>query len=362
MIHTIRQFELVPISTFGAGLTRIGGVDLDVMNTGPFCLVSQAFKKHSPRCVPDGFINTAKVIFLHIVDRKVFNDYGVESVYELTTELMRKIMSFPFNSFMDTSNYLTSFPSGYSRLLLSGKFSLSFCESPFFFPEEPRVFDMFPIGERNKVLKTHIDSNRRIDGLLNRFMIDITGKGHKPFSCECTPDGACLNYPLNRSMQFDLNTTYFGKPNNVFKKLETGLRISEAIISEFAAKSWIAGFFTPGLNPTKKGPESKIDPCRNILKCLTVNIRQKWVFLFKTLEGVALIIARNTFLFSLPGSFSLFEKMVIQPAATIKGLLKGCSLFMCWKNSIFKSFSHIYTLAYALYKIKHYFLLLLIIQ
>jgi len=90
MKNTIRQFELMPVSAIRAGLTRERGIYFYTSSTGPFCLILDEIKKLSPRYIPNTFIHTMKVIFLHIVDRKIFNAYGIKSIYEFTGFLMSK--------------------------------------------------------------------------------------------------------------------------------------------------------------------------------------------------------------------------------------------------------------------------------
>jgi len=353
MIHTIRQFEFVPIPASGTVLRSESWIDLNATRTGPFCLISQTFKKHPPCSVSDTFVNAAKVVFFHVVDRQVFNNNGVESVYELTRFLVRKIMPFPANPFVNTSNYLASPCSGLRSLLLFGKLPLNSGKRLFFLPEESRVLDLLIIGKSSERFQPHVDSDGWFNGFFGRFMINVTGKRYKPFSGRCTFNGAGLNCTLDRPVKLYLNTPDLGKLNYILEKFKAGLRIGEGIIPELSPESWIPGFIA-GFDTSEESSESKVDSHRNVLKNLTVNIRQKRMFLFKILKRIALIISRKAFLFSIPGLFALLKKMIVKPVTSIKRLLKGCDLFVGWEYPTSKYFPHIYTIRVVLLNVKNY--------
>ncbi len=287
-----------------------------------FCrFVFEKVKKHSPRCVSDTFVNAAKIVFLHIVNRKVFNAYSIKSVYKFAGFLMRKVVSFIRNSFMHTSNYLASFRPGFGSLLLGRKFALDFDKIFFFFPEKARVLNMFAIGKGCEMFQAHIQANRWFDWLRGRNMLNSTGKEYKPFSGKRAPDSASFNRAFDRSMEFNLNAADFGKSDNIFKKLETGLRISEAIIPELAPKSWIARLFA-GLYPSKESSKSQINSGGNILKRLAESIVEKRVLFFKAGNRIALIISRNAFLLGFPHCFTLLKKIIIEPVTSSERTLK----------------------------------------
>jgi len=343
MIHTIRQFELLPCPTLGTGLTRVGRTHLNHSFTGTFCLITEKVKKHSPCCVTDAFINATKVFFFHIVDRQVFNAYGVVFIHKLTRKLMCEVVSFVRYSFVNASDYLATFRSGFRGFLLSGKLSLSFLESSFFFTKEPRVFDLFTVRKRSEMFKPHIDSDRRIDRPLNRFMLNFAGKRYKPLSGRCAPDSTSFDCAFDRPVKFNLNPTDFGKPYNILEKFKSSLGICEAIVAKLTPETRVPRFVAR-FDSTEKGSESKVKSCRDVLQNLAKNAGQEWIFYFKCFQHIALVIARNAFLFIFPRCLSLFEKIVIQPSTRIKRSIKRCDLAIRRENSIFKSFSHYYTL------------------
>ena len=354
MIYTIRQFEFLPITTSRTVLRSVGRIYLNHSFTSIFCFIFDKIKKHLPCRIAYAKVNAAKVIFLHIVDGQIFNNNSIKSIYKFTRFLMSKVLSFPANSFMHTGNYFTSLCSGFSSLLLSGELALNLRKRLFFFTEKTRIFNLFSVRQSSERLKSHINSNSRFNGLLNRNMFNITGKSYNPFPRWCTPDSTGFNCAFGRTMEFDFNTTYFGKLDNIPEKFKSRLRITKRIISELSPKSWITGLITR-FDAPEESPESKINSHGNVLKNLTVNIIQKRLFFFKCFKRITLIISRKTFLFGFPSSLTLFKQMVVKPTATIKSSFKGCRLFMCWKNPVFKCLSHgIYTIYIVLYNVKNY--------
>ncbi len=354
MIDMIRQFEFLSCSASRTSLTCISGVDLNHSFISVFCFIFEKIEKHSPCCISNALVNTFKIIFLHIVNRKIFNTYGIILINKFTRKLMAKIISFVGHSFVYSSNHFTSFCSGFRSFLLNGKFSLCPGKNPFFMSKKPRVHNMFAIGKRCEMLKPHVDSDDWFNGFFGRTMINVTGKRYKPFASRGTFNGAGLDYALDRFVKLYLNAPDFGKLNYILEKFKASLRISEGIISKLSSESWIPRL-AAGFDTSEESPKSKVDSHRNILKNLAVNIGQKRMFLFKNFKRIALLISGKTFLFSFPCVLALLKQMIIKPATAIERLLKNCDLFMRREYPISKCLSHIYTIYIVLLNINNYF-------
>jgi len=305
MVHTIRQFELVPVAAFRTGLTSVSRVDLNCLTPGPCCLEVKKVKEMPPCYIANAFVDIAEIIFSHVVDRQIFNGNYIKSVHKFAGFLVNKVVAFPLNSFMYTSNYLTGFCPGFGPFLLGSKFTLGFGKSFLLLPEKTRVFNLLAIGEGCKRVKTHINTNSRFNRFLGWFMFDHTRERNKPFPSKCTPDSTSLDYPLNRSVKFNLDTAYFRQPDNILEKLKARLRICERIVTALTTKTRITRGFTR-FHPAKKCPESKINPNRNFLKTLAINVTKKFILLFKPWDRINLGITRNRFFISFPSRFKCF--------------------------------------------------------
>ena len=340
MIHTIRQFELMPVPTTGTILCCVGGINFYTPSTGPFCLLLDETKKLSPRHVTDRSVYAAKAIFLHIVDGKVFNDNGVKFINYFTGFLMGEVFTLPAGSFVNTGNHFPGFGSKLRSFGLLGKFSLGFGKVLLFVFKKPWVLNILPIGKSGERGKPHVNSDSRIDEFDVRHMVNNTRESRIPFAGRRSSDGTSFNLSLDRSVEFDFNVSDLGKLKGIVEKLKTRLRIGERIVSKFSTKARIARF-SPCLASAEEGTEGKINAHGNILKRLTENIVQERMLFFKRRNRAGLIISGKTFLFGFPSCFSLLKKIVIEPAATIKRTIKLFQMVSIWENPIFKGLSHI---------------------
>ena len=344
MINTIRQFKFFPIATVRASLRSICRINLDTQRTGTFCLVSQAIKEHPPCSISNRFVDTFKIIVLHIINGQIFNNNSIKFIHELTGKLMCKIMSLIFYSFMYSCYYFFGLVSFWSIFSLLREPILCFSKYSFFLLKKPGVWILLPIGQYSKLLQSHINPNGGFNRTWNRSMFNIARQVYKPFAGRHSFDGTSFNYALNRAMKFNFYIPYFRKMNNILIKFKTSLGISKRIVPFSPPKSWVTRFCV-GFNSTVKGTKGKINSRANILLNLAVNITQKWVFFLEMLKCITLVISRKTFLFKFPRILALFKKMIVQPTTITKSLIEDCSLFVCWENPVLKSFSHcIYTI------------------
>ena len=334
----------MPISTSGAYLTRISGVDLDHFLVGAFCLTFKKIKELPPCCVSDAFVNTPEVVLFHVVDRQIFNAYSVKSVYKFTGFLVDKVISFPVYSFVNTGDYFADFLPGFRTFFLGRQFTLRLRKGFLFLPEKARILNFLSIRKRCKAFKSHIKTNSWIHGLLNRIMLYITNKSYIPFAGRRPLYSTGFDCAFDRSVEFDFDTAYLGKLNDILEEFKTGLRICERIIAVLPLKTRIAWLFT-GFYPTEEGTKSKVNSGRHILKALAKSIVQKWMFFFKYWDRPGLIVSRKAFLFRFPSALALFKEIIVEPPTGIKRVLKFCRLCFVRKYPVFKSSSyHGYTI------------------
>jgi hypothetical protein len=343
MVNSIRQLELLPCSASATVLRGVGGVTLDSPFTSVLCFVPNKIKKHAPCSIRNAFINAVKIVFLHVVNRQIFNTDRIESIYNFTGKLMAKIVALICNPFVCTRNHLARFRSCSTGFLLRRESALNPSQHLFFLTKKARIFNLFAIRQGGKIGQSHVNSNRRLNWIFHWVTTDIAGECYKPFPGWRASDCTSFYYAFNRSVELDFNAANLRKSENVFKKFKTRLRECKRVVAKSASKSRKARRFT-SFDAPKKCSKGEIDSCGNILKNLAENIKQKRVFLFECFKAVTLIISAQTLLFRFPCGFALFKKMIVQPTTSIKRLFKDCSLLATWKNSISKRFSHIYTL------------------
>jgi len=349
MIHTIRQFEFVTISTNRACLRSVSGINSNTFSTGPFYLVLNELKELSPRYISDRAIYAAKIVFFHIVDRKILNADGVKFIYDLPGFLMSKISTFPGCAFMNMSNNFSSFCTKIRSFGLLGEFVLRFGKRLLFVLEKSWVLDLNSIGSCGERLKSHVQSDSGFNRLFNWFMIHNTGKSNIPFSGWRTFNGAGLDCAFNRPVEFNFNISDFGKLDGIIEKFKSELGVSEAVIAKFSSESWISRLFVC-FTSAKESTKRKINSCGYILKRLAVNIVQERMIFFEVRNGVGLVVSGKDFLFGFPRVFALFEKMIVKPATSVKRSFELFCLALIRKKPILKSFSHvIYTIYIILY-------------
>lgn len=354
MIDSIRQFKFLPIATSRTVLRSENRVDLNRSFPGPFCLEFEKIKKLPPCNIGYGFINAAEVIFLHIIDRKVFNDYGIEFINKFSGFLMGKVFTLPGNAFIYTSDYLASFSVKLRSLGLFRELPLHFIDLCLFLFKESWVINLGPIGEGGKRFKPHVNTNGWFDQLLYGNIVNNAGKSNIPFSGCRSSDRAGFYHPLNRPMEIDLDAADFGKLNYIFKQLEAGLRVGKRIIPKLSPKSRIAWRFSM-FNSTEKGSECKVKPDSNFLKDLTKDIAKKFIFFFKSWNRIGMVIPGNRFFFGFPGIFPFLKETVVKPATPVKCFIQLGRLTFIWEYPIFKGLTHsAYILTFKILNVKNY--------
>jgi len=349
MIHTLRQFEFLPVATPTACLRSIGRIDLNYLFTSIFRFVFKCIKKHAPGGVSDTFVQGAE--FPHIVDLQVLYDNGVERVNELSGLLMSEVMTFVGNPLVNSRNNFSGFSSLGRAFNLFGEFTLRLCQSLLFLAEKSGIFYGFPIRKSGEVCHAHIESSDGLNMLRDRNMLNIAGKGYKPFSGLGSADRTSFNLALDRPVFADSDAAYFRELNVVILKGETTLRVAKRVVSKLSTEAWIARFIAP-FYPLKESSEGEIDTGRNVLKGLAEGIFQKGMFLLKLFNSITLIVQRKTYLVLFPSILALFKKMVVEPSTGVKRCFKRMFLCAIRIDSIFESFSHVYILTEGMHNVK----------
>src|SRR5574343_499996 len=336
-MDSIREFFYFSMSTSTASLACVCRFDFYQSPIGAFSLIRQVLSKLRPCHIVNTFRKTT--IVNHLVDRQILNGNYAILINSLSAFLMSKIRAFVCNPFMDTRYNLFSLLSLNRAFFKFREFSLSLCQSLFFFSKESWIFYLVPIRESRKGLKTYINSNGLIR-LWQWFRFDFTGKHSIPFACRRTLDSAGFNLPLWLPMKFNLNSAYLGKFKTIISYFIACLRECETIISAVSFKARITRFFTC-LDSTKESLKSKINSNSYILQALRMSVIQFRFRLFQIHNRNRLSVIVDRLLFLFPRVFSLLKKVVIHPTTPLKPLIHCASLLTSREKTIFISFKHI---------------------
>jgi len=340
-MSSIRKFFKDFMTTRRTNLGCISGVDQDQSFIGAFCLISNESGKLSPSYIRNTFVN-ASMSMDHFVNRQILHTDRVERLYYTITLLMGKVIAFIRDSFMDLSYNFPGFSSLRSAFIKLRKFSLSFSQRFFFVFKESGVINLDTVRERSERFKTHIYTDRSA-GFKKWIFLDNTRKSDIPLTSSRLFYTASLNLTCDIPMEFDFDSADFREFEPLFSNLKTELRERERVVPVKPFKSWITRFIS-SLNPSKECFERKIEPNKNILKDLRMNIFKTTSQLFSLYKKRVLGIITQTFIFDFPTFFTLFKKVIIQPAAFFKPHIHNVSLFARWIYTEFICFKHSYSM------------------
>src|SRR5579859_4875079 len=98
MIHTLTERHLVPVSTSGTRLRRIGRVDLDELSASFFRFAGQVQEKGRPCRVTDTLCQTMSMH--HAIDGQILNSNQAIPIDYLSAFLMGEIIPSKGDAFM----------------------------------------------------------------------------------------------------------------------------------------------------------------------------------------------------------------------------------------------------------------------
>lgn len=285
------QRHLLPMSTGGTSLGRIGRIHSRKLTPGTLSLVREKREELRPRRITDASIHAP--VRVHFVDRNVFYEDSSILIDDLSGFLMSKVISFESDSFMDLRHFLFDFPSFRRSFLLKFQFPLRLRESFCAFLKKLWVLNRSSIGKKGERLYSHINSDRNRIGWKN-FIGNIIARQHQPpFSSGGFENGAGFDLSLDRTMKDNANRSNLGKPESFPCQGASGfpLRKSQRRILPFSLESWASRLFAV-FNSSEKGLKSQIHPNGNILKYLRMNLSEIRTMRFKIRKCLYLVIQR----------------------------------------------------------------------
>lgn len=336
--HSFRKGYSLAMPTSRAILGCVSRIHLHQRPTGPFCLVRKLLEKSTPRCISDALSQT--VIMYHVVDTKVLNGDGLIDINNSSAVLVREIPPPVGDALMNVSNHLAPLgpePSTFLTFaqpsLASGKFFLAMSE-------EPGILDLPTIAESGEGFQPYVNADT-VSQRGQGTYFNLASEGGEPFACGSAPHRTGLGGAFQETVNPGFDRTNPGKGNDIPLYLADSwyLRIGEAVIPPLTTEPGIARFL-PCLDSPEESLECQVNTSRNVLEHLGVHHLERNSLFLEIREDLALGKIRKTFASLFPGFLSLFQQMVVQPAAFIKGLLKERCLSVRWIKSVLECSKH----------------------
>jgi len=353
-MDTFRQVLMDNFPTAGALLRRVAWVNQNDSAASTFSLAHTCLDELSPRGIRNTLIQIMKVSFSHFLSVQIFKSYKLKAIYELTAQLMSKIVAAICNTLVDMlrcAHLLISFRCTLSSLT---DFSLCFCQDALVLSEKSGIVNLLSIGEHGKMNQSDINSYY----IICRWQgigFNNTGKVCIPIANHIASDSECFLLSFYWAVKFDFHITNFRyTQSSVFQKspISILLRISKRIISLNRFESWITRFLSTFMNSPEEGTKGKIHTSLSILHCLCMSILQPRFFLFPLRQQFSGSVMPKRFVSFFPCISTYFQRLVINPTTSIKHLLQSGSLCFGWKQSVLKCLSHETIIPQFIHKVK----------
>jgi hypothetical protein len=289
LIHTLTQGHPVPMVTPAALLTGIGWIDFDGSSASFFRFAEQLVKKARPRRVLNAFDQTMSMN--HTGDVQVLHTDHPEASHDLSSLLVGEIVASERDTLMHTSNSFAMLAPLWRAFRQFAMLALHFGKGLFFLTEEARVLNFSSIRECGKGLESNIDPDLG-GSFWQALRLTFNRKGHVPFAGTTLVDGAGFDLAFDGTMIDHLHRSDFGECHAVIMgETKAALGIGEAVVAPIALKAgipWLRSCFAA----TEKGFEGQVNPNRDILQDLGVDMRKCGAIVFQSGIGSLLSIAR----------------------------------------------------------------------
>jgi hypothetical protein len=337
MIGSDTQGHFLPMMAPATILRRVGRVDFEERSASIFRFARELLKELRPCRLGNTFCQT--MIVDHAVDVQVFNTDGPKGVDDLSTVLVGEVVTSPFGPFIHTSNHLAMSTPLFGAFLQSGMFALNLRQCLFFFAEETRVRNFFPVGEGCKGLESNVDTNgERI--VLQPDRIAHDRKGDVPFPGRGAVNGTGLDRPFDWAVIDHLDRANLREAHTIIMgETEATLRIGDAVVATISFKTGIARFLS-GLAASEKGFAGQIDTNRNILQDLGMYLAQRGTVFFQNRIRLLLLKTQERNAITLVGRVAHLQQMIIQDATLFKVRIKRSLLFLRRIDPVLIVFKH----------------------
>lgn len=326
LMHTNAQRLLNHRSAPATALRCSAWINLDIRPTSISRFVARIGSELIPCCIRDAFRQT--VVFEHSCDAQILKHDDAKTINQLSAFLMGKVLAPIRYSLMDTSEDLAPSCSLWRSLRLFAQAALRPLQVMLIAAKETRVVYYLASRKRGEFLKTdiHADSRfRHVGGLLIRF---LNGKGDKPLTGTASPQGDSLNTSFDGTMKIDQHRANSGKEQSIaFEPRPVPvLRVGHTVVSTKALEAWITGVVGSLLYAAKERLKGQIDPHLNILQDLAMHQLERFALGFPIRKHRLGVIQFERFLTLFPGITAHRKRLIVDPSAFLKLLLKDALL------------------------------------
>ena len=279
MIDTLTQGHLLPVVAPAAILTGIGGVDFH-KRAPSFCRFGcKLVEKPCPCRIRDAFSKTMMVS--HPVDMQVFHADHPKTIDYLAALLVGEVVTSEGNTLVHTGHSLAVLPSLRGAFREFGMFALHLCQRLLLFAEKPGILDCFSSGESRKGFQSNVYPYLSISWR-QAFRFALNQERDVPFACRTPMHRTRFHLPLERPVIDHLDRPNFGEDHPILMgDAKATLGEGERVIAPSALETGIACFLSRLPHSAKECLKGQIDPYRDILQYLGMDIFQGGTFLFQ---------------------------------------------------------------------------------
>ncbi len=146
------------LTTPGAQLRAVSGIDSHHLATGAFCLVLKIVDKLSPRSISNRLCQRA--VPPHMANLQVFHGHNAVGMHELMRFLMTEITSTIGDTLVNVAHNFAPLRSIRGALFRFGEAALRFSQSLLIRAEEARIGNMLAVCQRGEVFEADIYASR----------------------------------------------------------------------------------------------------------------------------------------------------------------------------------------------------------
>lgn len=325
-MYTDAQRLLDHRSAPATALTGAAWVNLDIRPTSIFRFVARIGGELIPRCISNAFRQT--VVLDHPCDAQILKDNQAKTVDQFSAFLVSKVLAPVRYSLMDAGNNLASPRSFWRSFRLFAQAALRSCEIFFATTKKAGVINRLTSRERSKLLQPDIHAYGGWWHIGNLSALLFHRERDKPLAGTTTPQRDGFDAAFDGAVKVDRYLADLGEDELVpFEPCAVAvLWIGHTVVATKALKSRVSGVLFARPNTAKECLECQIDTNLNVLQDLAMHQPERLAFGFPVGKHRLGVVQPKRFLALLPGVASGRKRLIVDPAAFLKLLLKEALL------------------------------------